>query len=552
LDAVQSNHFFQDSKHFVDKPLTVSPATATAAFQALPQRQGQPTKYKNSTLLGFLQDNFGPPGSELTPAHADDFNATLPNFLPLVQSAPVRQWALDVHQLWNDLYRVENRSVVESPDRHSLLPIPYGVVVPGARFRELYYWDSYWILKGLLVSQMNTTAENMCFNLLSLLETYGHIPNGARTYYLNRSQPPLMSAMIKIVYAATQNRTLLTSALPLLIQEHKYWMSAPKLVRVRAANGTSNTVYNLSRYHAEWNLPRPESYNEDVATADGLDGAAKEQLYTDLASGAESGWDFSSRWLADGTNLSTIRTTQIVPTDLNSYLYDMERNIADFAIVLDDAENATRFSALAAQRHEAIQALMWDGSTGQWRDLVISGSASGGVSLVERNPGTSVSNFIPLWVGVAPPEGPQALAALAAFRRSGLLGPAGVATTNTTTGQQWDAPNAWPPLQDIVIEALENYGGAEGRQLAASIAQRWLLTMFESWSSAGTKFFHKMVEKYDATALGVSGGGGEYSVQSGFGWTNGVMLSLLDRYGWDTSAYTPPAGNATTAAPTSG
>jgi len=138
-------------------------------------------------------------------------------------------------------------------------------------------------------------------------------------------------------------------------------------------------------------------------------------------------------------------------------------------------------------------------------------------------------------VGLAKPNSTEAQAALQAFKASGLLGVAGVATSISNTSQQWDYPNAWPNLQDILIESFASTGGSEGKQLAASLAQRWLLTMYTSWSSPG-RLYHKMVEKWDATAIGKSGGGGEYSVQTGFGWSNGVMLSLLHTYGWNPAA----------------
>mmetsp|Transcript_3283 Transcript_3283/g.9510 ORF Transcript_3283/g.9510 Transcript_3283/m.9510 type:complete len:550 (-) Transcript_3283:20-1669(-) len=528
LEAVQNNNFFSDSKHFVDKPLTVSPSQAEADFKKLPKLKKNGTAYRNSTLLPFLQKDFSAPGSELKASQAKDFVATPNNFLPEVNNASIRQWALDVHGLWNQLYRVEDESVAKNPERHSLLPIPNGVVVPGARFRELYYWDSYWILKGLLVSNMKETATGMVENLLSLLKSVGHIPNGSRTYYLNRSQPPLMSAMVRDVYAATNDTALLNTALPLLVKEHAYWMTSPKLVKV----ASGDTTYSLSRYHAVWNLPRPESFREDEETASNLTGAAKAQLYTELASGAESGWDYSSRWFSSPEDLSTIRTTKVVPVDLNAYLYDMEINIAKFAKVLKDTSTSTKFSEAAKTRAAGIQALMWDSKTGQWRDLIINSTNPSDVSTVSQSAANTAANYIPLWAGLADPGSSRAQAALKAFKGSKLLGVAGISTTTVNSGQQWDYPNAWPPLQDLLIEGFANTGGSEGKQLAQSIAQRWLLTMFTSWSSKG-KFNKKMVEKYDATAIGVSGGGGEYAVQAGFGWTNGVMLSLLDQYGWN-------------------
>ena len=88
--------------------------------------------------------------------------------------------------LANILWQQVNNSVLDQPQLHSLLPLPGITAVPGDRFRELYYWDSYWVIKGLLVSGMTDTATSEVRNLLSLVETYGHVPNGARVYYINR------------------------------------------------------------------------------------------------------------------------------------------------------------------------------------------------------------------------------------------------------------------------------------------------------------------------------------------------------------------------------
>lgn len=531
LEAVQRSGIFADSKHFVDKALKGDPNEAFAAFHKLSGIATNGKEYK-AALEEFLKEHFEGPGSELQGTQADDFVPEPRNFLPLVRDASVRKWALAVHALWNQLHRKAHASgksntASQRPQKHSLLCIPNAVVVPGQRFRELYYWDTYWILKGLLVSGMRSTATGMVNNLLHLLHTYGLVPNGSRTYYLNRSQPPLLSAMVRELAAGDRDMKLLRAALPLLIREHDYWTSSPKAVNVALKEKT----HSLSRYYAAWSHPRPESFREDEATAAGLPNEQKSQLYCQLASAAESGWDFSSRWLANGRTLATIRTTQIIPVDLNAFLYDMEVNIGDFAAALGDLCIARTFEAAAAARSEAIQTLMWDTATGQWRDLVIESTSASGVARVTHSSCNSAANYVPIWAGLVSEGSDQVKAALKSFKASGLLGVAGVSATTVTTGQQWDAPNAWPPIQELLIQGFTAFGGTEGRQLAGSIAQRWLHTMLSNWSSQG-RSHHRMLEKYDAYKMGGSGGGGEYNVQFGFGWTNGVMLVLLAGYGW--------------------
>lgn len=185
----------------------------------------------------------------------------------------------------------------------------------------------------------------MVSNLLSLIERFGFVPNGCRTYYLNRSQPPLLSEMVRIVSAALQSTDprrseLLARALPALLTEHAYWTRGPKRVVFEgidiALPGSGSLSVSLARYWAAWDGPRPESYSEDFglvsgwAAGDASDDAERRrrQAWRDVATAAESGWDFSSRWLGDGVSLATIRTTTIAPSDLNGFLVQMERNIS--------------------------------------------------------------------------------------------------------------------------------------------------------------------------------------------------------------------------------
>ncbi|KDD71256.1 trehalase, partial [Helicosporidium sp. ATCC 50920] len=178
--------------------------------------------------------------------------------------------------------------------------------------------------------------------------------------------PPLTS-----IYASLPPMEFLRLVYPSMLREYAYWTSDLKQVRVAGANGT----HLLARYNAELEGPRPESYTEDVRTARaaGFDperpSPACRQLWRDLASGAESGWDFGQRWFADpAVGLPSIRTTQILPVDLNSFLLQAELAIADVAAALGDAAEAERTRTFAEQRHAAVQELMWDESGGRWRD----------------------------------------------------------------------------------------------------------------------------------------------------------------------------------------
>lgn len=485
-----------------------------------------------SDLQSFVNAHFGEAGSDFDAYSPPEFVPEPEGFLPLVTDPGIRSWALQVHALWPYLSRIESGSVQAAPQQHSLLTIPSPGVVAGDRFREVYYWDSFWILQGLLVSGMNTTARNVVDNLLYLVDEYGHVPNGARTYYINRSQPPLLSQMVRLVWEATGDNSLLARSLETLVREHEYWTSAPKAVPVVV---NDSLTYDFSRYYANWTEPRPESYLEDVESAQGLDDEAAGKLWRNIASAAESGWDFSTRWFADGATMASIRTTDIIPSDLNAYLYQMERNLQLFSEELGDSRSSD-FGAAADQRAAAMNALLFDTAEGRWTDRVVTGANADGS--VQTEPSTSafyISNYIPLWAGLLEDSPGQAQQVVQSFLQSGLLQGGGIATSLNASGQQWDAPNAWAPLQSIMVDGLTTYGGEEGQRAAAALVQAWLASNYAGFQATG-----KMVEKYDAESAGISGGGGEYAVQTGFGWTNGVMLDFLDRFGWNPTEASVP------------
>lgn len=519
MDAVQQARLFTDSKHFVDMPLRHSYTAAVMHFTQL-----ETVNVSLDSLKAYTVAHHHEPGSDLVPCVPVDFQPSPDGFLKDLSHSKLREWALKVHALWTILCRKVGDEVRDEPDNHTLLPLPNTVFVPGDRFRETYYWDSYWIIRGLLVSGMTQSATSLVMNLCSMLDAYGFVPNGSRSYYLNRSQPPLLSAMVRDVWATTGSLDLLRVALPLLVREHHYWTSGSKLVVLQGADGQRHT---LSRYHADWYQPRPESYREDVELAHGLDSAASAQLYCDIATAAESGWDFSSRWFAEPHDMRTIRTTRVVPADLNAFLAQMEDNIALFARELGDVAAAAEFSSAAGSRRTAIQACQWDAAAGCWCDVVLTDREEDTGVWVgwQRNTAPMASNWVPLACGICEPGSEQAQAAVASFAGSGLNLPAGVATTLAATGQQWDFPNTWPPLQHLLVEGLRSSAVPQGAELAKELALKWIQTCYVAYQKTG-----QMHEKYNAVLVGGVGNGGEYVPQTGFGWSNGVVLDLLAQY----------------------
>lgn len=459
-----------------------------------------------------------------------DYDADPSDFLPKVRNAAARTWGLQVHSLWPSLTRLVSPDVEREPDRHTLLPLRHPFVVPGERFREVYYWDSYWVIRGLLASKMTETAAGMVDNFLSIVETHGFVPNGTRTYYENRSQPPFLSRMVRAIFAETGDLSLATRALPLLLQEYEFWTSEPHEVVIRDGQGR---VHRLSRYGAHWDQPRPECSTIDKGIAEGFSKMKQQQLYREIATGAESGWDFSSRWMRDEENLCTMKTSSIIPVDLNAFLLQMECDIAFLAKALSNVSVSKHFTRAADARRRAFEAILWSGTMGQWLDYWLPlQKADMRKSLYvwdssRLNQSVYASNFVPLWCSIFPPGDSRIEQVVEAFSTSGLVLPAGIATSLMETGQQWDFPNAWAPIQHMIIEGLMMSGSRKARAMAMAITRAWLQSNYVAFLNSG-----HMLEKYDARYCGEVGGGGEYTTQTGFGWTNGTVLILLNDYGW--------------------
>lgn len=395
----------------------------------------------------------------------------------------------------------------------TLIPLPKPYVVPGGRFGEVYYWDSYFTMLGLQAAKQTDKIRNMVDNFAYLIRTFGFIPNGNRTYYLGRSQPPFFSLMVNLLTEMQGRRTLVTY-LPQLQQEYDFWMNgkaqltpqAPAFRRVvRLADG----IY-LNRYFDDKDSPRPESYREDVLLAAQRKANSPKEirtLYRNIRAGAESGWDFSSRWFRDGRTLATIHTTDFIPVDLNCLLLNLERTLAAGYRLKGDTKQAVAYQQLAKQRQTAILAYCWDKQRQFFFDYDFVAK--------KRSDIYSLAAVYPLFVKIAAPSQVQAVAQTLQrdFLKSG-----GLVTTTTNTGQQWDAPNGWAPLQWMSIQGLRNY---KVNSLANQIKIRWVAENLRVYKASG-----KMVEKYDVVNT-AGAKGGEYPNQDGFGWTNGVLLRLL-------------------------
>ncbi len=410
-----------------------------------------------------------------------------------------------ITELWQHLERKNRR------DRGSLIALPNPYIVPGGRFEEQFYWDSYFIMLGLAADGRWDMIEGMIKNYAYMIRKFGFIPTANRTYFLSRSQPPFFAEMVQLL-ARHKGKRVLVAYLPYLLMEYRFWMKGKgKLARAEfRAMGRVAEMPNgllLNRYYDNKKTPRPESLAQDSHTAETAIDRQADRLFLHLRAAAESGWDFSSRWFLDEKDIRTAHTADIIPVDLNSLLYRLEKTIAEAYDVLKNPIAARKFKTYGERRVRAINEYCWSSERQFYVDYNFhKGEPTGRLSLAA---------VFPLFTRIASPE--QA-AAVAARLKSDFLSAGGLTTTLVENGQQWDAPNGWAPLHWIAIEGLRNYGHDE---LAAMIKRRWIATNLAVFDSE-----HKFVEKYDVCQSG-EGSGGEYPLQDGFGWTNGVMAALL-------------------------
>ncbi|NCP66424.1 MAG: alpha,alpha-trehalase TreF [Paraglaciecola sp.] len=492
--AVQMAGLFKDSKTFAD-------AEAKRPWSEIYQHYAQASGQGHVDLRAFVSEHFilpAPPGP-LSP----------------IPSANVRQ---QIQQLWQTLEK--------QPDRvkhDSLLPLPHPYLVPGGRFREIYYWDSYFTALGLVKSNRADLVHSMLQNFIALQSQVGTIPNGNRSYYISRSQPPILSLMVELLYEhadlIARKNEFLMMAVAAMQTEHAFWMRDAEQLSVESQ--TSRRVVRmpngaiLNRYWDSQASPRAESYREDIEAASALPEALQADYYRNIRAACESGWDFSSRWLADANSLLTIKTTDLVPVDLNSLLYKLETLLAEYCQVLHRSDDSLYYQTLAQQRKDAINQYLWNEQQGCYLDFDWARNTT--------SPVVSLATSVPLFVQLATPTQAGHIAALIEKR---FLQTGGLISTLHDSHQQWDSPNGWAPLHWFSTTGLSHYGH---NTLATTIMRRWIATVEKQFSLHGN-----LMEKYNVVATTETAQGGEYEVQHGFGWTNGVTLAyyhFLDSLG---------------------
>ncbi|HBL4907217.1 alpha,alpha-trehalase [Enterobacter hormaechei] len=482
FNEVQSARLFPDQKTFADAVPKSDPLTILADYRMQHTQSG-------FDLRHFVEMNF------ILPKEGEKY-------------VPPEGQSLREHI--DDLWPVLTRTTDKANKWDSLLPLPKPYVVPGGRFREVYYWDSYFTMLGLAESGHWDKIGDMVDNFAYELDTWGHIPNGNRSYYLSRSQPPFFSLMVELL--ATHDSDALKKYRPQMEKEYAYWMEGADGLQPGQANKRVVKLDDgsiLNRYWDDRDTPRPESWLDDVTTAKNNPNRPATEIYRDLRSAAASGWDFSSRWMDDPQKLGTIRTTSIVPVDLNALMFKMEKLLARASQEDGDTASASKYDGLASARQKAMESHLWNDKEGWYADYDLK-------TRKVRNQLTAAALF-PLYVKAASQDRADKVAAAASSR---LLKPGGISTTTINSGQQWDAPNGWAPLQWVAVEGLQNYGQ---QKVAMDVTWRFLKNVQHTYDRE-----KKLVEKYDVSSTGTGGGGGEYPLQDGFGWSNGVTLRMLD------------------------
>jgi len=479
--TAQMDSVFADSKTFADcEPLK--------PLEKILKKFQKASKKKGFDMKAFVEKYFQ------TPLTGDSgFKSN--------RSLPIEK---HIEKLWGVLTK-ENKA---STGSFIGLPEPY--VVPGGRFQEMYYWDSYFTMLGLVATNKLDQAKAILDNCSYLIDRYGFVPNANRTYYLSRSQPPVYSLMVKLI---VDNDTTLDveDFLPFLEKEYKFWMEgAEQLTNINSADKRVVLMPHgeiMNRYWDSIGGPRPESYREDVFIESKTEGDSV-RLFRNIRAACESGWDFSSRWLGYTKSFATLQTTEIIPVDLNCLLYHLEVTLSEAYLHIGNGDKAEEMAVAADYRKNGILKYCWVDDEGFFMDYAFWDQYHTGVH--------SLAGVFPLFFEIATDD--QVLIMVEKLENE-FLKEGGLVTSLTESGEQWDSPNGWAPLQYIAIEGLRSY---QYDGLADDVVYRWTFNVNRIYEETG-----KILEKYNVVNIKEKPVGGEYPLQDGFGWTNAIYMKLI-------------------------
>jgi alpha,alpha-trehalase len=443
--------------------------------------------------------------------------------------------------------------------RPGLLYLPNPYVVPGGMFNEMYGWDSYFIIRGLLQDGDLDLARGMVENFFFEIEHYGDVLNANRTYYLTRSQPPFLTSMVRAVYEAEKasghaSRAWLERAYSHAVIDYRFWTTEPHLAGStglsryydfgegpapelgREGNpyyrgvaaylmlhpSVADSMLTPEEGHAEAGLSVGQGYSvlicsqgsgPSIETArTGCDTVETVHLSRDFYKGdrsmRESGFDVSFRFGPFGG-----ATHHYAAVGLNSLLYQTETDLEWMSRELSREQDAAGWAAKARERRSKMDRYCWNATRGLYFDYDFENGKQSSYEFA--------TTFYPLWAGLASPEQAKAVAGnFPLFDR-----PGGIDTSTVTSGAQWDDPFGWAPLQLIAVEGLRRYGDSQDAETAS---QQFLSMVTENFRRDGTiREKYNVVTRSSKTRIGV----GYKQNVIGFGWTNGVFMELLHELG---------------------
>lgn len=368
------------------------------------------------------------------------------------------------------------------------LPFPY--TVPGMDrnvFNEMYYWDTYFTNIGLILSDNFKQAKNNVDNMLYLVNKFGFMPNANRLWAIKRSQPPFLSYMVKDIYENIKDKEWLFNAYSTLKIEYEYWQKS----RI--------TQSGLNRYYGDDDDIKfcSDFFCDRLKIETPRDEETAKRYAQSFQSGAESGWDFSSRCGMDSYEFNWV--------DLNSLLYGLEKNMEYFSKELGTKEEVFWKKAME-KRCKLINELMWDEERGAFFDYDFVNK--------KRSNILSAAALYPLFVGLA--TGEQAESLIELLNKLEMKhGISATENTDNLLGLQWDYPNGWPCLQFIAVKALTDYGYVEE---AKRIAKKFICVVEENFIKTS-----QLWEKYDIITGEISASK-EYATPPMLGWTGGTYL----------------------------
>ena len=388
------------------------------------------------------------------------------------------------------------RLFTEDDDTLIGLPHPYTVPCIEGKFQEMYYWDVYFTNVGLIKSGRLSQAKNNVDNMCYLINKFGFVPNGNRTYYLSRSQPPFLSQMVRCIYEQTGDIRWLDECYKALEKEYKFW------------ENERQTPCGLNRYYGSFNREELMSFCGLLCNRFNIEKPDDESIAEcygkAMYSFAESGWDCNSRMGLDCYNYAWV--------DLNSLLFGMESDMAFFSAELKNGRESI-WTERAENRRGRMKKLLWNDAVGAFCDYDF--------IVCKQADIISAAQFYPMFSGVCTKEQAERTVELLP-KIEFEFGVACCEKRDDLYDLQWDYPNGWACLQYFVVHGLLHYGY---RKEALRIAEKYKRLVEKVFEETG-----KLWEKYDVTTGTVSHNK-EYETPAMMGWTAGVYIDFCSLTG---------------------